>query len=382
MDFGGQERFVSRLSEMLQDTYDIYVVVFDASEVNYKVYGKILNIDLADFSSKTFVRRVRKIIIRRKRLNDFLKTYKPIVCMSFGEGANVVNLLCRRRGTRVFVSVRGFVSAERMTKRVVDRLLYPLSDEVICVSKGIEQKLRNEFPRLKDKLSVLYNGYDCDEIYNLSLQTGDCLSMEKEGPVLVSVGTLRPEKGYWHLIKALAILKAKYNNIKLYIIGADYQDYGKKLNALIDNFKLNDTISMIPFVENPYKYISSSSIYVLSSVREGFPNALVEAMACGKPVIAADCLTGPREILSEDSFDKCAKDIEYADYGILVPRLSEKEDYSCNIEDGERKLAEAIMILLNDNRIYTDYADRARKRAREFSYEACKSNLINKFRQQ
>ena len=376
MDFGGQERFVSRLSEMLCEVYEVYVVLFDDTEINYPIYGNVLNLDAGELTP-SITKKIVKTIKRCSRLRKFLSQYRPISCFSFGKGPNLINLLSKKSGTQVLTSIRGYATAERMAKDRLDRILYPRSDRIVCVSKGIETRIRQDFPHLQGKITLLYNAYNCEQIQTLAKKAFSANLCEIRGPKLVSVGTLRPEKGYWHLIKAVFLLKRTYPAIHLFIVGSDYMQNGAHLQELIERLDLADNVTLEGWNANPYGVIANSDVYVLSSVREGFPNALVEAMACGKPVVAADCLTGPREILSNLPYDTVATGIEQAEYGILVPCLSMEEDYSVKILSEEKTLAKAIDLLLRNPILQKEYGDKALNRAMEFSYAACRNNVIS-----
>ena len=115
-----------------------------------------------------------------------------------------------------------------------------------------------------------------------------------------------------------------------------------------------------------------SGIYVMTSLNEGFPNVLVEAMSLGKPVISTNCMTGPSEILAED-FASCTGREEYidGDYGILIPNLEKEKNMDASvITEEERKLAEQIMRLFEDRSLYEKYSKASVDRAAEFSNEA------------
>jgi len=136
----------------------------------------------------------------------------------------------------------------------------------------------------------------------------------------------------------------------------------------------SNSVLITGYQENPFKFISRSDVYVLSSLFEGFPNAMVEAMACGCPVIATDCKSGPKEILYENAnLDNISTSIEKADYGLLVPPLDSKENWDSSMtHNTEEILANAMLMYINDKKLCESYALKAAARSKVFSYERCK----------
>ena len=131
---------------------------------------------------------------------------------------------------------------------------------------------------------------------------------------------------------------------------------------------------MIGFRKNPFAYIAKSDLYVLSSLNEGFPNALVEGMVF-LPTVAVDCKSGPREILNEEVGGEKCKGIEEVSYGILVSQTDEAE-FSYEINEADGILAKAIIDVLN-NREKLELSKRlAAKRAEEFSFDNYEIALI------
>ena len=133
----------------------------------------------------------------------------------------------------------------------------------------------------------------------------------------------------------------------------------EELQKYIKELSLNDKVYLLGKKENPFAYILKADCFVFASNHEGFPNVLVEALACGLPVITTDCKSGPREILSPKSdIEVQLKDkIELSDYGILTPIK--------NVE----KMKEAIKLIINDESLRNKYQDKAKQRANVFRIE-------------
>lgn len=118
-------------------------------------------------------------------------------------------------------------------------------------------------------------------------------------PVAVAAGRLAPWKGFACAIEAIGLLN-KHQSVKLLILG-DGPLRGE-LQELIDRLDLNDSVELLGYVHNPLKYFANADLFILSSLVEGMPNVLVEAMMCGCTPVATDCPTGPRELLKDGAF--------------------------------------------------------------------------------
>ena len=108
------------------------------------------------------------------------------------------------------------------------------------------------------------------------------------------------------------------------------------------------------YSRNPFTVMGRAEAYVSASTNEGFPNAMVEAMALGLPVIATDCQSGPAEILAGDSRLGC-REVTFAQHGILVP------------EQDVEGLSSAIRQVIGNPAMSAEYARRARLRAQDFA---------------
>jgi glycosyltransferase involved in cell wall biosynthesis len=157
-------------------------------------------------------------------------------------------------------------------------------------------------------------------------------------PVILGVGRLAAQKDFAMLIRAFARIRAG-RLIRLMILGE-----GKKrreLEELADSLGVRQDLALPGFEENPFAYMARAAVFVLSSAYEGLPGVLIQAMACGCPVVSTDCPSGPREIL------------EHGSYGPLVP-----------VGD-DTAMAEAIQTVLDASPSH----ERLRVRAAEFSMD-------------
>ena len=149
---------------------------------------------------------------------------------------------------------------------------------------------------------------------------------------IIAHGRLEKVKNYARLIKAVYLARQEIKDISLVIIGEGSER--ERLEDLVKKFGLEGFAELIGFRKNPFAYISKSKLYVLSSLNEGFPNALVEGM-CFLPSVSVDCKSGPREILNcEVGGEKCVG-VEYGLYGILVQQEGLSDTIIDNIGDND-----------------------------------------------
>ena len=141
--------------------------------------------------------------------------------------------------------------------------------------------------------------------------------------------------------------------------------YKEKYLELIDKLGVEDRVYFTGFQNNPYKYMAKSDIFVLSSLSEGFPNVVAEAMSLGLPVIASNCYSGPAEILRNDcDYEAVIDNYVECDYGIITPRMTAADN-----ENAISSLADAIVYLANDEELLKKYSKLSKQRSLEYSPE-------------
>lgn len=247
-------------------------------------------------------------------LSKYLKQNQPIALLSHLNHANVVALLAgklARAETRLIVVEHNTLSSAKSSlirgKLVPSfmKWLYPSADAIVGVSNGVVRDLEQQLGLPKGKVITIYNPViDNELIAKAKAPLHHPWFSNKDSPVFIAAGRLTKQKDFSTLIKAFALLR-KQRQARLIIFGEG--ECRIELEAMINNLGISEDVSLPGFVENPYAYMSKANAFILSSLWEGLPTVLIEAMACGCPVIATDCPSGPHEIL------------EAGKYGHLVP---------------------------------------------------------------
>lgn len=383
---GGMERVASIVTFLLKDTYHVKMVILDDKNKKYDIACeyRAINIENKNAFDKVFC-AIRRIIAVRK----IKKEWDIDISLSFGFGGSseYVNVFSARRD-KIFLSMHGYSTVKPPTKFVAKMLRHVILSKahtILCVSKKMVAAAQENYPKHREKFKPLYNPYETHIIAELKKEPlSNYQQLFDNHQVIIAAGTHKREKGYWHLVKAFSEAKKEYPDIKLLILGRADGERDKRnkeqLEALIASLGLVDDVILGGFEENPFRYISRSAMFVLSSVSEGFPNVLAESMACGIPVVAVDCNTGPREMLSEGNPLQVATGIEHQDYGLLVPPMTAHENYDASdIEACDVVLAEAIKRYLGDKELATDYARKAQIGVSRFTQDVFKETLIERF---
>ena len=239
----------------------------------------------------------------------YLRRERPQAMLSAMGHANVVALLARKLArvpTRVVVSERGFISGEYALARGVAArfnfwlipLLYPGADGICTVSQAAAQDLAVFTNLPVQRIQAIYNPFDLSKIAQLAAEPLDHPWLQPgQPPLLLAIGRMNEAKDFPVLIRAFAQMRQQ-RTVRLVILGEG--ELRPELERLLAVLNLSaDAVQMPGFVANPYAWMARCSLFVLSSRREGLPGALIEAMACGAPVVSTNCLSGPAEILED-----------------------------------------------------------------------------------
>jgi glycosyltransferase involved in cell wall biosynthesis len=173
---------------------------------------------------------------------------------------------------------------------------YPMAGSIIAVSKAAAEDMTRFFQLPPEKITILYNPVvTSDMLDKAELPSGHRWLDRADRPVVLSVGRLVSEKDHATLLKAFAIAKRDIP-CRLIILGEGPER--QNLVELAKSLEISSDFDLPGFVDNPFAWMSKASLFVSASRREGLPNSIIEAMACGLPVVSTDCPSGPREILN------------------------------------------------------------------------------------
>ena len=222
------------------------------------------------------------------------------------------------------------------------KIFYRFADKIIAVSEGIKTNLVEEFRIAAGSIEIIYNPIDIDRINELSRMPLEHPFFQGSAPVILAIGRLVRQKRFDLLIRAFREVLSELD-ARLIIAGEGPER--ESLQRLAKDLGIGEKISLVGFQANPYAFLSKADVFVLSSSYEGLPMVLLEALACGTPVISTDCKSGPREILDNG---RC---------GLLVP------------EGDEGALAEGIVRLVRDKALQEALSHLGKKRARDFSID-------------
>ena len=376
LNSGGAERVVSRVSKILEDKYNIYVILFEDTYMEYDHGGTLVNLDAPAKSGA--LSKVLLLLERIRKLRKKKKELKLDCVISFLDSPNMVNILSKVKGCKSAVSIRNYSASENRGSllgkitNALYKMLYKRADKVVPVTKVIEDLYIKNYNIPKEKLKVIYNPYDIAEIEEQMKKECDYNLSKTEGKItFITVGRQMYQKGYWHLIKAFRKLHGENENTALIMVG--------QIVNLIQKFNLEDSIVLTDRHPNPFSFIAKSDIYVLSSLFEGFPNSMTEAMVCSLPIIAADCKSGPREILAPDTpIDTVSNGVEEAQFGIITTPLENEEEWESEaLTEAEEHLYTAMKRMTEDKELREKYARLAKMRSESFGYGICKENFID-----
>ena len=235
--------------------------------------------------------------IRRNRPNALLSTMKS---------ANLTALIVKKffaPELRLVIHQANSFSGELQTLTMKQRLalhairrLMPSADAIVTLNQAMAADVRELVPGAADNVLVIHDPYDIDDIIARSRQPAGhpWLGDARTAPVVVAAARLHPKKDLQTLIRAFALV-TQQRPARLMILGEGPEL--ARLKRVASDLDVAPLVDFAGFKDNPFPFIAGADVFALSSKIEGFGGVLVQAMACGTPVVSTDCPFGPSEIL-------------------------------------------------------------------------------------
>ncbi len=298
---GGAERVARYLIEHLdQSEFEVRVILFSTTGEDFADLGlESPPVSLDKKSRWSFP----AMLVRLRR---YIRESRYDAIVSFLDVTNIFVVVANLGlGHRPLVlNERSFPREHLRRKRLgwlKLRLLgwaYRRADCVVCNSAATAESLAADFGVSRDRISTIRNPVPVDRIRQLAANEVLHPFVDSDVPVVIGVGRLASEKRFDVLLRAFAELrKTKLRSVSLIVVGEGPER--RSLEALAARLGIGDCCDFVGYQQNPYAWLSRAAVFVLASDYEGFPNVVLEAMACGVPVVATDCPSGPNEIISD-----------------------------------------------------------------------------------
>ena len=394
---GGLERVAILEAQELQKEYDVTLIVLDSFIMDYPYEGKIIDVGVS-LVGRGVLNRIVNVFLTIIRLRKIKKDNKFDIVISHGELANIPNVFSGGKNNIVTMHENRFVALKDMQGRFVNKIIkriYSLSNilKIVAVSKGTRHSYIKHLEIDENRITTIYNPFNIGEIKKLANEPLAEFKSLFDYPVLISAGRLTNAKGQWHLIRVFKELKKTVPDLKLVILGDG--ELRENLLTLSSELELKTfsiwsenqyddsyDVYFLGFQNNPFKFIKHSKLLLMTSIWEGFGNTIVEAMACGVPVISSNCESGPGEIISTDLDVRTSisKPV-YGEYGMLLPAIKGSFlEAKIDIDQKEKEWIDAIYSLLKDDEKLIYYSKHGMQRAEDFRLDVIISQwneLIN-----
>ena len=301
---GGAERVMLEIaSELVRRDLPTHLVLVRAEGEYRELVPE--GVELFDLNSRRTATSLLKLV-------GYIRRERPVAVLATLIHANVVAVLAKvllggrvRVVTRIANTYSEELTSGRFKHRLALRLfgwLTPLIDGIVCVSQGVADDLRMSVPASSQKIETVYNPVMRQNIAEEAAKSVDHPWFEgAELPVVLSAGRLTTVKDHATLLRAFAeVLHSRPARLVILGEGPEHAN----LLKLAERYRVAHRVDLPGFKINPFAYMSKASLFVLSSRYEGFPNVLVQAMACGTPIVSTDCKSGPGEILEDGKWGR------------------------------------------------------------------------------
>ncbi|MBD0830555.1 glycosyltransferase [Aestuariibaculum sediminum] len=313
---GGAERSAGILSKIFSHlNHKVFVILLN-NNIVYPYKGKLIVLEKKKEHSNSIFKKFKKYRNLKQVIDDnnfdFVLDFRmkksvlrEVLLNMFVFKDNVINM------------VRSFrVDWYLTNNKMVSKWLYSKYLSINTVSQEIKKKIEYEFGF--KNVNFIPNPIDISFVQNKAKE-----SIEVIDRYILFVGRLSSVKQVVQLVEVYANSKLPKFNIKLYILGE-----GEEKESIINeitNLNLVDKVNLIPYNNNPFKYMKNAKFLILSSKYEGFPRVLIESLASGTPVVSFNCESGPNEIINHENNGLLVENQNFEALNLAMNRMVDDE---------------------------------------------------------
>lgn len=377
---GGAERAMSYVANALAEDHSVTIITLEQPAPNEDYY---LSSNIRIFHADCYCGR---------NITSYLKTFNQILSfkrknrfeavISFLPEAHFFNIITRT-SEKVYISIRNHTGLRRKYVHhdifgpIAERF-HPLADKVICVSEDVAIDEYTNFHIPADKLVVIRNGICREDILAQASQentdNGFLEFADKHPFLFANSGRLVIQKGQWHLLRVFARLREDMPEAGLFILGDG--ELKNKLEEEANLLKLKNDVFFCGRKTNPFSYLKYAHVFVLSSLYEGFPNVLLEALAMRLPIVADDC-PGVRELLTPARpFGEKIQGTVHGAYGLLTEALDNTWEHNSTLSAAENSLLDGMREMAHNYLLRQFYCEKSDEVLADFTIEQRKAEWL------
>ncbi len=366
---GGSERFAATLgSKLYQEGCHISYLTLMEENPKYEFKGDYYTLNEGYIYGNIF-KRTLDLFIYAPKITKLCNELGIETIISVSEVANFYAVLSRwLYGNNVRIIATQHINPEiflhSTMKTDLIKFFYPRADKVVCVSKETEKILNRKYG--VQNTCTIYNMMDIEKNIKLSRE-----ELPKEYKELfngnkdesfnfINLGRLARQKGQWFLIRSFRDVVDHHPHAKLFILGDGV--LRSKLEQLITDLELTDNVYLLEEQKNVFPFLKESDCFVLSSLWEGLPLVLIEALTMDLPIISVDCKTGPREVLCPELDLGGRVSYPYlGEHAILTMPLPNQLILSpvkeVPLTEGEEMLSDLMIRMIEDSQLGKNYSN-------------------------
>jgi len=338
LSHGGAERVLSDLSIYFKKMgLDVHILVM-IDQVTYPYAGTLLNLGKLRNASNSIFNKVKRFIAFR----NYVKTEKFDAIIDFRFRVHWLQEIFIYtfiyRGIRIQTIHSGRYFSYLFKNKALSKYIFKNFNAIVCVSEGQKNVIKKELHF--QNLVTINNAVDIEGIQN-KLHT----TIDLNYTYIIAAGRFAPSKQLNRLIETYSSSKLPNLDIHFVLLGQGDEKEVQIINNKIAQVQLSDKIHLLGFKDNPYIYLKNALFLVQSSLFEGFPMVLLEALGCETPVIAFDCFSGPNEIIVHEKNGLLVEDQNFEALQLAIERMVDdthlyaacKKNSLCSIQKFDMK---------------------------------------------